>query len=123
MPRPWPSVAASRHNVALEIIRTGSRGLYWLESIIVMSWNSALIESRGKCTPCRVGSTQGMEVIDYMIRSENRAASTVRLEDLCDTLKFGSLCALGGFTPYPVTSALTHFPDDFGAPPRLQAGE
>ena len=81
------------------------------------------IESCGKCTPCRVGSTRGMEVIDHIIRGENRAANTVLLEDLCNTLKFGSLCALGGFTPYPVMSALTHFPEDFGAPPRLQAAE
>jgi len=81
------------------------------------------IESCGKCTPCRVGSTRGMEVIDRIIRNENRAANTVLLEDLCNTLKFGSLCALGGFTPYPVMSALTHFPEDFGAPPRLQAAE
>jgi formate dehydrogenase iron-sulfur subunit len=81
------------------------------------------IESCGKCTPCRVGSTRGMEVIDHIIRGENRAANTVLLEDLCNTLKLGSLCALGGFTPYPVMSALTHFPEDFGAPPRLQAAE
>jgi formate dehydrogenase iron-sulfur subunit len=81
------------------------------------------IESCGKCTPCRVGSTRGMEVIDRIVRGENRAANTVLLEDLCNTLKFGSLCALGGFTPYPVMSALTHFPEDFGAPPRLQAAE
>ncbi len=81
------------------------------------------IESCGKCTPCRVGSTRGMEVIDRIVRNENRAANTALLEDLCHTLKFGSLCALGGFTPYPVMSALTHFPEDFGAPPRLQAAE
>ena len=81
------------------------------------------IESCGKCTPCRVGSTRGMEVIDHIIRNENRAANTALLEDLCHTLKFGSFCALGGFTPYPVMSALTHFPEDFGAPPRLQAAE
>jgi formate dehydrogenase iron-sulfur subunit len=81
------------------------------------------IESCGKCTPCRVGSTRGMEVIDLIVRNENRAANTALLEDLCHTLKFGSLCALGGFTPYPVMSALTHFPEDFGAPPRLQAAE
>ncbi len=81
------------------------------------------IESCGKCTPCRVGSTRGMEVIDRIIRGENRAANTALLEDLCHTLKFGSLCALGGFTPYPVMSALTHFPEDFAAPPRLQAAE
>jgi formate dehydrogenase iron-sulfur subunit len=81
------------------------------------------IESCGKCTPCRVGSTRGMEVIDRIISNENRAANTTLLEDLCNTMKFGSLCALGGFTPYPVMSALTHFPEDFGAPPRLQAAE
>jgi formate dehydrogenase iron-sulfur subunit len=81
------------------------------------------IESCGKCTPCRVGSTRGVEVIDRVIRDENRAGNRALLEDLCHTMKFGSLCALGGFTPYPVLSALTHFPEDFGAPPRLQAAE
>jgi formate dehydrogenase iron-sulfur subunit len=81
------------------------------------------IESCGKCTPCRVGSTRGVEVIDRIIANTNRAANTTLLQDLCNTMKFGSLCALGGFTPYPVMSALTHFPEDFGAPPRLQAAE
>ncbi len=81
------------------------------------------IESCGKCTPCRVGSIRGMEVIDRIIANQNRAANTTLLEDLCNTMKFGSLCALGGFTPYPVMSAITHFPEDFGAPPRLQAAE
>jgi len=81
------------------------------------------IESCGKCTPCRVGSTRGVEVIDRIIANRDRVANTALLEDLCNTMKFGSLCALGGFTPYPVMSALTHFPEDFGAPPRLQAAE
>jgi formate dehydrogenase iron-sulfur subunit len=81
------------------------------------------VESCGKCTPCRVGSTRGVEVIDRIIANRDRAANTVLLEDLCNTMKFGSLCALGGFTPYPVMSALTHFPEDFGAPSRLQAAE
>ena len=81
------------------------------------------IESCGKCTPCRVGSTRGVEVIDRIIRNDNRADNTALLEDLCHTMKFGSLCALGGFTPYPVMSALMHFPEDFGAPPKLQAAE
>jgi formate dehydrogenase iron-sulfur subunit len=81
------------------------------------------IESCGKCTPCRVGSTRGVEVIDRIVANENRAGNMALLEDLCHTLKFGSLCALGGFTPYPVMSALIHFPEDFGAPPRLQAAE
>jgi len=82
------------------------------------------IESCGKCTPCRIGSTRGVETMDRIIRNENRSANLVVLEDLCNTMKFGSLCALGGFTPYPVMSALTHFPEDFGASPtRLQAAE
>jgi formate dehydrogenase iron-sulfur subunit len=82
------------------------------------------IESCGKCTPCRIGSTRGVETIDRIMRGENRAANLDVLADLCNTMKFGSLCALGGFTPYPVMSALTHFPDDFGAPAKhLQAAE
>jgi len=82
------------------------------------------IESCGKCTPCRIGSTRGVETIDRIMRGENRAANLDVLADLCNTMKFGSLCALGGFTPYPVMSALTHFPDDFGAPAKhLQVAE
>jgi formate dehydrogenase iron-sulfur subunit len=81
------------------------------------------IESCGKCTPCRIGSARGVEVVDRIINNEHRAANIEVLEDLCNTMKFGSLCALGGFTPYPVMSALTHFPEDFGKEPRLQAAE
>jgi formate dehydrogenase iron-sulfur subunit len=81
------------------------------------------IESCGKCTPCRIGSTRGIEVIDRIVKGDKREANLVLITDLCNTLKFGSLCALGGFTPYPVMSALTHFPEDFGAGPRLVAAE
>jgi formate dehydrogenase iron-sulfur subunit len=81
------------------------------------------IESCGKCTPCRIGAARGVEVVDRIINNEHRAANIEVLEDLCNTMKFGSLCALGGFTPYPVMSALTHFPEDFGKEPRLQAAE
>ena len=82
------------------------------------------IESCGKCTPCRIGSTRGVETLDRIIRGENRGANLDVLKDLCNTMKFGSLCALGGFTPYPVMSALTHFPEDFGATPqRFEAAE
>ena len=82
------------------------------------------IESCGKCTPCRIGSTRGVELVDKIMADEDRAENITVLEDLCNTMKFGSLCALGGFTPYPVMSALTHFPEDFGASPkRLQAAE
>jgi formate dehydrogenase iron-sulfur subunit len=71
------------------------------------------IESCGKCTPCRVGSTRGVEVLDRIARGERLAANLTLIEDLCETLKFGSLCALGGFTPYPVLSAMRFFPEDF----------
>jgi formate dehydrogenase iron-sulfur subunit len=82
------------------------------------------IESCGKCTPCRIGSARGMEVMDKIMAGEDRAENLTVLEDLCNTMKFGSLCALGGFTPYPVMSALTHFPEDFGADrKRLEAAE
>jgi formate dehydrogenase iron-sulfur subunit len=81
------------------------------------------IESCGKCTPCRIGSTRGVEVIDRIVKGEKRDANLALIADLCNTLKFGSLCALGGFTPYPVMSALTHFPEDFGASPTLVAAE
>ena len=124
-------------------------------------------ESCGKCTPCRIGSTRGVEILDRIIaarapsvmpaqagisssqeqrdpslrwddgglgkalysRSPDRIdvsieAQTSLLRDLADTMKYGSLCALGGFTPYPVLSALDHFPEDFGAPaPAKEAAE
>ncbi len=69
------------------------------------------IESCGKCTPCRIGSVRGVETVDRIARGD--ASAIPLLTDLCNTMKLGSLCALGGFTPYPVMSALTHFPDDF----------
>lgn len=72
------------------------------------------IESCGKCTPCRIGSTRGMEVMDDIINGEDLNKNIVLLRSLCDTLLNGSLCALGGMTPYPVLSALNHFPEDFG---------
>jgi formate dehydrogenase iron-sulfur subunit len=75
------------------------------------------IESCGKCTPCRIGSTHGVEVIDRIVKGERRAENLTLLHELCETMRFGSLCALGGFVPYPVTSALTHFPEDFGGAP------
>jgi formate dehydrogenase iron-sulfur subunit len=82
------------------------------------------IESCGKCTPCRIGSTRGVETIDRIVHGEAREANVEVLKDLCNTMKYGSLCALGGFTPYPVMSALNHFPEDFGvAPAHAEAAE
>jgi formate dehydrogenase iron-sulfur subunit len=103
------------------------------------------VESCGKCTPCRIGSTRGVETMDRIIAGGKRGTDQVEalpqirnakggkrsvaqeveiLRDLCDTMKFGSLCALGGFTPYPVLSALDFFPEDFGlAPSPAEAAE
>ena len=80
------------------------------------------IESCGKCTPCRIGSTRGVEVIDKITANQNRPQQVKLLRDLCDTMLLGSLCAMGGMTPYPVLSALNHYPQDFGlANPDRQA--
>ncbi|MGV2051951.1 formate dehydrogenase beta subunit [Agrobacterium sp. 22-209-1] len=81
------------------------------------------VESCGKCTPCRIGSTRGVETVDKIALGIEREKNTALLEDLCETMKFGSLCALGGFTPYPVMSALRHFPDDFAPTPHVEAAE
>jgi formate dehydrogenase iron-sulfur subunit len=72
------------------------------------------VESCGKCTPCRIGSTRGVEVLDrIMAGGPGRSGDLKLLEDLCDTMQYGSLCGLGGMTPFPVMSALKHFPEDF----------
>ncbi|MBB4023187.1 formate dehydrogenase iron-sulfur subunit [Confluentimicrobium naphthalenivorans] len=78
------------------------------------------IESCGKCTPCRIGAVRGVETVDRIAAGDTAAIGL--LTELCDTMRDGSLCALGGFTPYPVMSALTHFPEDFTAP-RKEAAE
>lgn len=71
------------------------------------------IESCGKCTPCRIGSTRGVEVIDKIIAGTDTVKNIKLVRDLSDTMLNGSLCALGGMTPYPVLSAMNHFPEDF----------
>jgi formate dehydrogenase iron-sulfur subunit len=77
-------------------------------------------ESCGKCTPCRIGSTRGVEVIDRITDPHATLQARLRqvplLRDLCETMRHGSLCALGGMTPLPVLSALEHYPQDFGLP-------
>ena len=77
------------------------------------------VESCGKCTPCRIGAVRGVETIDRIAAGD--AAAVPLLEDLCETMRDGSLCALGGFTPYPVLSALRGFPEEFG--PAREAAE
>lgn len=81
------------------------------------------VESCGKCTPCRIGSTRGVEVLDRLKAGIAPETQIETVTDLCNTMKFGSLCALGGFTPYPVMSALIHFPEDFRPAPAREAAE
>jgi formate dehydrogenase iron-sulfur subunit len=71
------------------------------------------IESCGKCTPCRIGSTRGVEMLERVISGQNRDGNLALVEELCDTMLNGSLCGLGGLTPYPVQSAMRHFREDF----------
>ncbi len=73
------------------------------------------VESCGKCTPCRIGSTRGVEVIDRIRNGENANANWVLLEDLCETMVDGSLCAMGGMTPFPVQSVMKYFPEELSA--------
>lgn len=101
-------------------------------------------ESCGKCTPCRIGSVRGVETLDRILTGKGKATDSVEalpqmhnarktarttaddielIRDLSETLKFGSLCALGGFTPYPVMSALTYWPEDFGIDSAQEAAE
>ena len=81
------------------------------------------IESCGKCTPCRIGSTRGVETIDKIVAGVERDKNLMLLNDLCQTMVDGSLCAMGGLTPLPVQSAIKHFPEDFDRPARQQAAE
>ena len=68
-------------------------------------------ESCGKCTPCRIGSTRGVELIDKIIAGDRRDENMTVLMDLCEVMADASLCAMGGFTPLPVRSAIAHFVD------------
>ncbi|URW83127.1 NADH-quinone oxidoreductase subunit NuoF [Alcaligenes sp. DN25] len=80
------------------------------------------VESCGKCTPCRIGSTRGVEVLDKIAAGGEAGEQQIHLlRDLCDTMLSGSLCALGGMAPFPVLSALNHFPEDFGISAELAA--
>ena len=105
----------------------GHGGIVVFDDRVDMAWQARFafdfcaIESCGKCTPCRIGAVRGRETMDRLIAGEDPAAMRALVEDLCNTMKFGSLCALGGFTPYPVLSALTHFPEDFGGARKVAA--
>ncbi len=72
------------------------------------------IESCGKCTPCRIGSVRGVETLEKIRANEDRESNLILLDELCETMRDASLCAMGGLTPFPVTSAVRHFPEDFG---------
>lgn len=77
------------------------------------------LESCGKCTPCRIGSTRGVELLDRIIANVDRERNVRLVDELCETMLLGSLCGLGGMTPFPVRSAIRHFPEDFGLSPAL----
>ncbi|RTL69202.1 MAG: formate dehydrogenase, partial [Hyphomicrobiales bacterium] len=81
------------------------------------------LESCGKCTPCRIGAVRGVETMDKIRNGVDVKGQKAIVEDLCNTMKFGSLCALGGFTPYPVLSAIRHFPEDFLGASHAEAAE
>jgi formate dehydrogenase iron-sulfur subunit len=87
-----------------------------MDAMARFAFEFCAIESCGKCTPCRIGSTRGRETLDAIIAGRDVQKNAALVEELCDIMRFGSLCALGGFTPYPVMSALRHFPRDFGLP-------
>jgi formate dehydrogenase iron-sulfur subunit len=78
-------------------------------------------ESCGKCTPCRIGSVRGVDVMDEVLAGRNVDTNLTLLDDLCDTMMKGSLCAMGGLTPMPVRSAMRHWPEDFAPPGRASA--
>jgi formate dehydrogenase iron-sulfur subunit len=80
-------------------------------------------ESCGKCTPCRIGATRGVETIDKIIAGRDAFKNTQLVRDLCEVMTDGSLCALGGLTPLPVLSALDHFSEDFTKAPKRVAAE
>ena len=81
-------------------------------------------ESCGKCTPCRIGSIRGVETLDKIAAGQDVEANLALVADLCELMADGSLCAMGGLTPVPVVSAMTHFPEDFNcAGPLLAAAE
>jgi formate dehydrogenase iron-sulfur subunit len=79
------------------------------------------VESCGKCTPCRIGAVRGVEVMDRILAGKEREKNFQVLEDLCQLMTDASLCALGGLTPVPVLSAITHFPEDFDKAPHIPA--
>ncbi len=80
-------------------------------------------ESCGKCTPCRIGSTRGVETVDKIIANIEPERNLELVADLCEVMTDGSLCAMGGLTPIPVMSALKHFPEDFRRAATLLAAE
>jgi formate dehydrogenase iron-sulfur subunit len=74
------------------------------------------IESCGKCTPCRVGAVRGKETVEKILAGQEVDRNLAIIDDLCELMRDGSLCAMGGLTPMPVLSAIRLFPDDFRRP-------
>jgi formate dehydrogenase iron-sulfur subunit len=114
------ALRAGYESLAAEEAMLGHGGIVVFDDTVDMAQQARFAmefcaeESCGKCTPCRVGSVRGVEVIDKIVAGDNRRANLELLNDLCDLMVDGSLCAMGGLTPMPVRSALRHFPEDFG---------
>jgi formate dehydrogenase iron-sulfur subunit len=116
----WDTLLDYEAFVAIEAM-LGHGGVVAFDDTVDMSQQARFamefcaIESCGKCTPCRIGSVRGVEVIDRIVAGDHADENTTLLEELCDTMIAGSLCAMGGMTPFPVKSALRHFATDFTA--------
>lgn len=114
----WPTAMDYEELAALKGV-LGHGGVVAFDDRVDMSAQARFsmefcaIESCGKCTPCRIGSVRGVEVIDKIRQDQDRDNNIELLHSLCDTMEDGSLCAMGGMTPYPVRSALEHFSEDF----------
>ena len=100
---PWSAMAASWSSTTRVDMAAQAR----------FAMEFCAIESCGKCTPCRIGSTRGVEVIDKIIAGVDRDANLELLDDLCQTMTDGSLCAMGGLTPMPVHERREAFPRRF----------
>ena len=66
--------------------------------------------------PHRLDARRRSDRPDHCERRRSRTKNLELLDDLCELMLDGSLCALGGLTPFPVLSAVRHFPEDFSKP-------
>jgi NADH:ubiquinone oxidoreductase subunit F (NADH-binding)/(2Fe-2S) ferredoxin len=70
-------------------------------------------ESCGKCPPCRVGTRQMLDILERISRGDGEDSDIGKLQGLAETVRDGSLCALGGTAPNPVLTTLRYFRDEY----------